>query len=370
LAVNKLASDGIGIELLACDDRADNVTAAREALALAEAKVDVIIGPLLSNVAATAAAALSCHNIPLLVPAATQAGFTDLSPACFQLLPNLETVGRGMAQYAVKYRGMKTLAVMTPATPDETTMAESFSSEARRLGANILAIERFHPEETDFGPFLLDIKKLLLGRTGDSAVYISLDGDTLTFEEVPVSFDGMFLPLPQQQLFLLLPQLEYYRIMTSYLGTDEWNSPRILRLGQNILRDPVFYSGKAAMRFSDRYPSFAEACRARFGSEPDHLTALGYDVVSLAAEAFQAGRRTPLDIADYLQAVSGYEGMSGRMTFGPARSNLELPLFTLRNWQISPVNEWIKVEPVLAEPTPDEPAENDNPDQEEPQAPD
>lgn len=367
LAMDRLASDGITIELLACNDRADNVTAAREALVLADAKVDVIIGPLLSNVAATAAAALSCRDIPLLVPAATQAGFTDLSPACFQLLPNLETVGRGMAQYAVKYRKMKTLAVMTPATPDETAMAESFSTEAKRLGANVLAIERFHPDETDFGPFLLDIKKLLLGRTGDSTVYISLDNDTLTFEEAPVSFDGMFLPLSQQQLFLLLPQLEYYRIMTSYLGTDEWNSPKILRLGQRILRDPVFYSGKAAMRFSDRYPSFADACRARFGSEPDYLTALGYDAVLLAADALKAGRQAPLGFADYLQAVSGFEGVSGRMTFGPAHSNLELPLFTLRNGLLSPVNEWTKVEPVAGEPTPDEPTENDDSDQEEPQ---
>lgn len=344
LADELLKESGLPIDLLVYDTRADNIIAAREALLLADAEVDLIIGPLLSNVAATVSATTSCAHIPLLVPVATEAGFSELSPGCFQISTNVETIGRGMAQYAVKHRGMTTLAAICPATIDEMTMADAFADEARRLGAHVLAVERFRPGETDFGPYINDIKQAILGPPKDSVFYITLEGDTLKEGEAPVSFDGLFIPATEDQLFLLLPQLEFYRVTTSYLGTDEWNTGKVLKLGEKILKDAVFYSSRAAMQQAAGYDKFAAAYDARHGAEPDRLAAVGYDAVNLMADAYRAGMKTREEIVTYLSALEGYGGASGKITFGRDRTNLQLPLFTLRDGQVRPIVEQATVE--------------------------
>jgi len=343
LAAEQLAREQLPIDMPVYDTKADNVTAARAALSLAESGVDLIIGPLLSDVAATTAAALACYHMPLLVPAATQAGFTDLSPACFQLSPNMITIGRGMAQYAVSRRGLKKLAVMTPSTVDEQTMAEAFVAEATRLGAEIVAIERYRPGETDFTPYIKDLKDTLLKTVGDSTIYLTLEGDSLDRYLAPVSLDAIFIPANENELTLLLPQLDYFQVRAIYLGTDTWDNDQILKLGPRVLGQAVFYSARAAMRQSAGFEAFAALYTARFGAAPDHLAALGYDAVSMAASGYRLGRVGPGYLGEFLGSLKGYDGVSGRITFGKVRTNLELPLFSYQNGRVIRESDWSKV---------------------------
>lgn len=353
LAAEELQKRRIPLDILTYDTRADNVTAARQGIILADAGVDMIIGPLLSNVAATAAAALSGKGVPQMVPAASQAGFTDLSNNCFQMTPSVTTIGRGMAQYAVKNRGMTTLAVISPTSVDELTMAESFIREAEKLGARILAFERFRPGETDFGPYIKDLKEAVMGPIDDSTFFVTLDGDTLRPGEVAVSFDGLFIPATEQQLFLLLPQLDFYRIQTSYLGTSEWQAAKVRKLGESVLRDAVFYSTRSAMTNSLKYDEFSSAYNLKYGEEPDRLAALGYDAVYIASEAYEQGGRGPGDIKEYLHSIEHFERAAGKITFGTNRSNLELPLFTYQDGKITPIVNRIIVTPEDTGPPPD-----------------
>ncbi len=339
LAAETLSHRDFHIQMLVYDTRADHLTAARIANELVKADVDLVIGPLLSSIAATVASILSADQVPLLVPAASQAGITDLSPYCFQMSPNMITIGRGLAQYAARHRGMTTMAVITPASSDEMAIADAFVNEAKALGINVFAYERFRPGETDFGPYIKDIKEAILGPVADSTFYITLDGDTLKPGEMPVVFDGLFIPATEQQLFLLLPQINFYRISTSYLGSQEWNTEDVLKLGEKVLGDAVFYSDKAAMQNSLSYDKFAAGFDAKYGEPPDRLAALGFDAVNLMAAAKQEGHQGPSDISAYLRVLNGYEGASGRITFGAGRSNLELALFAFRDGLVRPLVE-------------------------------
>ena len=350
VAAEELKKEQLSVDMLAYDTKADHVTAARDALDLAENGTDLIIGPLLSDVAATVAAQLNCSRTPLLVPAASQTGFAALSPTCFQMVPNLMTIGRGMAQYAVKRRSLTRLAVITAGSMDEITMADAFVKEVTRLGGKIVAVEQFRVGETDFGPYIRDLKNILLKAASDSTVYLSLAGDTLSVEEVPVSIDGIFLPANEEELYLLLPQLNFYQVRTTFLGTDSWDTDRVLKLGQGVLGRAVFYSGKGAMRRSPAFGRFASVFTAKYGSDPDYLAALGYDAVNLAAAAFRQGKINPGYAANFLAGVKGYEGAAGRISFGRGRSNLELPLFTFQNGRVIPVEEQTAVEEPPASP--------------------
>jgi len=348
LAAARLRTEGIHIDVSAYDTQADNVTAARELLALTESDADMIIGPLLSDVAATAAAALDGHPVPLMVPAATQAGFTDLSANCFQMSPNLVTIARGLAQYAVTRRHLSRLAVMSPITYDETVLTDAFVAEAKRLGARIVAVERFRPDETDFGVYIRDIKTAILGLPKDSVIYITRDGDTLEAGEAPIALDAVFIPVAEDQLFLLLPQLDFYRVETSlYLGVDSWGGDKIVRLNERLLKKAVFYSGQEAMLKSSGYEKFATAYESKYGAMPDRLAALGYDAVNLLAASYRQGNRKGADVLAFLRLTKGYGGTSGQITFGKKRSNLEIPLFVIRNGQIKPLGEPLTAEDLL-----------------------
>lgn len=344
VAADELKKEQVAVSLAAYDTRADHVTAARDALALSEGGVDLIIGPLLSDIAATVAAQLSCSRTPLLVPAASQTGFASLSESCYQMLPNLTTIGRGLAQYAVTQRRLTRLAVITAGSNDELTMADGFIREVRRLGGQVVAVEQFRVGETDFGPYIRDLKSILLKAEGDSTVYLSLTGDTLSLEEAPVSIDGIFIPANEEESYLLLPQLNFYRVRSVLLGTDSWDTDRVLRLGDGVLGGAVFYSAKGAMRQAPGYGRFASLFAAKYGTEPDHLSALGYDAVNLAAAAFRQEKIDPGYTAAFLAGVKGYEGASGRITFGRTRSNLELPLFVFQNGRVVPVSERVATE--------------------------
>jgi branched-chain amino acid transport system substrate-binding protein len=223
-------------------------------------------------------------------------------------------------------------------------MAQAFAEEATRLGGTIVAVEEFRVGETDFGPYIRDLKNSLLKAASDSTVYLSLNGDTLSVDEVPVSIDGIFLPANEDELYLLLPQLNFYQVRTTFLGTDTWDSDRVLKLGEGVLGRGVFFSGKAAMRQSPVFGRFASLFSAKYGSDPDYLAALGYDAVNLAAAAFRQGKINPGFAADFLATVKGYEGASGRITFGRGRSNLDLPLFTFQAGRVIPVGQQTAVE--------------------------
>jgi len=337
LAAESKAFNDIDFDVMVYDTRADQVTAGRQALALAENGAAAVIGPLVSPVAATAAAVLSAYKIPLLVPAATQAGFTDLSPYSFQLSPSMTTIGRGMAQYAVQSRGMTTMAVISPTSIDEMTLADAFVDEAQKLGAGFLGVERFRPGETDFGPYIQDIKEAILGPYDESIPYVTLSGDTLKPGEAPVAFDGIFIPATSDQLYLILPQLDFYRMNCSYLGTSEWDNDRVLKLGDKVLRDAVFYSSGGAMRNSARYDGFASDFDTRFGRQPDRLAAVGFDAVNLLIEAYRSGQKTPDQIVSFLKRSEGHIGASGDFLFGEQRSNLALPLFFVEGELVKPL---------------------------------
>jgi len=352
LATENLRRMGLHSEVYAYDTKADHVTAARIAMAMSDLGVDVIIGPLLSNIAATVAAGMSTKNIPLLVPAASQAGFTDLSPACFQMSANMETIGRGLAQYAVTHRGMTTLAVISPTSLDELTMAEAFVDEAERRGAHIIAFEKFRSGETDFGPYINDIKEAILGPPVDSLFYITLEGDTLKSGEMPVHLNGLFIPATEDQLYLILPQLNFYRVSSSYLGTSEWDTDKVIKLGEKVLGDAVFYSTNSAMHTSMGYEAFAEYFDGKYGAPPDRLSSLGYDAVNLLATAYRAGRRGPGDYIKYFSSVKGFAGASGMITFGRTRTNIELPLFKLEDDQVVPIIERPTIEELPADSLP------------------
>jgi len=319
------------VTLAPYDTKGYPIDAARLARDLTTGGTDAVVGPLTSEEAAVVSAALGCDRLPLISPAATQAGLTLLSEGTFQLSPNIELQGVVAAEFAVLSRQADSAAVITPTSADHLRMARAFAERFEALGGTVVAVEYYRPRDRDFGQYLRDLKAALLGATRDSAVYVNDNGDTLDVEAVPVAIDCLYLPGVADQLRLLLPQIAYNTIDAFYLGSDGWGDDAIYRLGDNVTKRAVFPSPFLEQERSQEYVRFATDYDNRYGAQPQRLACLGYDAVRLLTRAAQNGAKSRVELISQLGQVRDYLGAGGPVTFGEHRENIELPMYQLVN---------------------------------------
>jgi len=313
------------------DTQGDDLEAARIIRRLALSGTAAAVGPLTSNETAVASAVLSCGDMPLVIPAATEGGLTELSQTSFQLQPNLDLQGIRMADYAVQWLGADTAAIITPTSTSNLRMAKAFAKRFEDLGGTILGIEYFRITETDFGPYIRDLKSLVMRDLLDSIVFIDDVGDTIEAEEVPVQLDCLFIPAESDQLRQLLPQIQFYNLNTVYLGGDGWGTPLIFNLGKLITRECYFTSAVLGNDESDAFQKFSVDFDRKYGRKPGHLEALGYDAVSLICNALGQGYYTRSEISQSISSVNNYQGAAGKISFGENHENIELPIYTIED---------------------------------------
>jgi branched-chain amino acid transport system substrate-binding protein len=320
---------GKQVKLRPYDTKGDPIAAARLVKDLSEAGIDAIIGPLTSDEAAVTSAALSCRTIPMIAPAATEAGLTMLSDCSFQLSPNIELQGVQMAEYAVKTLHADSAVVISPTTGDQLEMVQSFVKRFRALGGTIVAIEYYRTRDRDYGTYIRDIKSILLGKRADSATFLDDKGDTLSKEATPAQVDCLFMPGSPEEIRLLLPQLRFYNLSGTYLGSDGWGDESVYGLGDDVIRGAVFPSPFVRIARSAEYNRFSEAFQGMFSRKPSRVAGLGYDAGHVLTAALAHGALTTQQLVDQLGATNGYDGVEGRVSFGMYRENIEMPVYKI-----------------------------------------
>ncbi|MDH3891610.1 MAG: penicillin-binding protein activator [candidate division Zixibacteria bacterium] len=329
---------GLLIELVPHDTKGDPMEAARLAAELSQDRsIPAAIGPLTSDAAAVTSATLACRELPLVIPAATQAGLARLSKNTFQLSPNIELQGLIMAQYAVDSLKADSAVIVTSTAADHLRMSRAFARRFETLGGEVVAVEYYRSRDKDFGPYLRDVKAMLWDRHPDSIFFTNEYGDTLDPDGIPVQIDCLYLPGSPQQLRQLLPQIHFYKIEGAYLGSDGWADDAILRLGDDVTRGAVLPSPFLSAFNSEEYTQFAAAYDTRYGMQPPRLAALGYDALRLISLtiAESAGDRDKL--VKRLAATRDFVGASGRITWSDQRENTNMPLYRISSGVAQPL---------------------------------
>jgi branched-chain amino acid transport system substrate-binding protein len=320
---------GERVQVSPYDTRGEPVDAARIVRRLARTDVDAVIGPLTSEEAAVAAATLNCEMLPLIAPAATEGGLTELGRSAFQLSPNLELQAVLMAEYAASVVGADSAAIITSSSREHLRMARVFTERFAELGGTVISVEYYRPRDTDFGPYIRDVKAALIGVIPDSVFYTNEDGDTLNIDAVSANVECLFLPGNPDQLRLLLPQIHFYNLNGEYLGSDGWGDDAVYRLGDDITKEAVFPSPFLQFASGVEYDRLAKAYDARYAESPQRLAALGYDAVRLITLAMGGKSLGHEEIVAHLADIRDYKGAAAPVTFGEHRENVELPIYRI-----------------------------------------
>ena len=137
----------------------------------------------------------------------------------------------------------------------------------------------------------------------------------------------LFIPDHFRKIALIAPHLALYDVNeVTLLGTNAWNSSRLVELAGEYVKDAIFADGFFAESNIPYVRDFVEDYGRSFQTEPRVLEALGYDSLLMLEDAFlQSQDKTRENVREALSNMKGYPGLSGYTSFnedGSAKKRL------------------------------------------------
>jgi branched-chain amino acid transport system substrate-binding protein len=357
--------EGSGVKLAIRDTRGDPAGAAQaiEALALEEGAI-AVIGGVTSAEAERAAAAAEDLAVPFF-SLSRQEGVTEAGPHVFQNMLTASAQARALADFAMNRRGMRRFAVMYPAVPYGTELANAFWDAVEARGGEIRGAEAYTNDRTTFTPLVKSlVGKLYLDERSD---YLDAVREVGLKEKDPfrrrkalekvrekldpvIDFDAIFIPDFPKNLKLLTPALAVEDVVTQTCLPDEvkriakttgrpdlkavqlfggngWGGDPTLYdtspgAPGRYLRCAIFVDGFYAGSARPATKAFVDAFQKKYaGQAPTILEASAYDAARMVREQMgpkRAQTRDELRLA--LAAVKGFAGATGDITMGPQRT--------------------------------------------------
>jgi len=359
------------IQLIIKDSKGDPNEAARAVESLSiEHSVIGIIGPLITS----ESAAIKAQSLEVPIMTLTQKpDITKLGDYVFRnfLTPSLQV--QAIVAYAVQELGIKKFAILYPEERYGISFMNRFWDELILHGAEIVAIESYGLDQTDFAD---DIKKLVglyYPRPEEESIeysdvileFLSPDqedegffpgaqeGDTpqlgpladetaLTDQpaepeekgpEPIIDFEAVFIPDTFEKIVMIAPQFPYEDVADLLLlGTNLWHSDKLIQMARSYVQGAVVPDGFFEDSPSSRVQDFVKGFREIFGTSPGFLEAQAYDSASILFQLVShpevRSRRT---LKTSLMEVRDFPGVTGLTSFDDTGDvNKEIYLLKLR----------------------------------------
>jgi branched-chain amino acid transport system substrate-binding protein len=242
------------------DDGGTAAGAARAVRELEQSGVRVIVGPLVEDAVAAAAAARGSDNTVLISPTAVA------EPAGARNVFALNIVDtRGAAALGEYARRFSRVGVLYARSPEGTRQARAFMDAYGRDGHGTVRDAGFDPGATNVSA--------PLGRLRDARV------------------QAIFFPASERELQIVLPQVEFFGLADAQLlGTEIWLSEAARGVPERILEGAVIATAlwreSPDLAWRDFVGVYENAHRR---SLDNPVPALGYDAALLAVHALTTG---------------------------------------------------------------------------------
>jgi branched-chain amino acid transport system substrate-binding protein len=286
----------------------------------------VIIGPLLSRVAEEVVTIAQELGIPIITLSQSE-GITSAGEMVFQNCLTPEDQVRSLTNKVLIEIGLKRFAILHPDNAYGRYFMNKFWDEVEFHSGTVTAVEAYDPKDTDFAT---PIKKMV------GLFYPRPKPDTEEeegSEEKPepiIDFDAVFIPDSYERAGLIASQLAFYDVVdVTLLGTNLWNSPKLIEIAGRYVHGAIFPSGFFPGSGFRGVGSFVGQYQLNFQQKPGLLAAIGYDTIRIIKEIVQEQGediRTREDLRSALAGIEGFEGVTGPMTFDSERRAQRDPL--------------------------------------------
>jgi len=175
----------------------------------------------------------------------------------------------------------------------------NFQDKVESNGGVINAVESYDPKSTDFAVEIKKMVGLFYPRPkpdieeeeedkerDKEQLEQKMEEQDLEEELKPiVDFDAVFIPDSYERAGLIASQLAYHDVIgVTLLGTNLWNSPKLIDIAGRYVHGAIFPSGFFPGSGYIGVDSFVEQYRISFGQEPRLLAAIGYDTIRIVKE--------------------------------------------------------------------------------------
>ncbi|MBF0487915.1 MAG: ABC transporter substrate-binding protein [Nitrospirae bacterium] len=276
--------------------RSDQAASAAQKL-ITRDKVIAIIGPNASSGAIPASEIAETSKVPLISPWSTNPK-TTLDPrtgkqktyvfrACY--MDSFQ--GRVLAAFAMGELKAKRAAVLYDVASEVLKgQAEVFKATFEEKGGAITGFETYTTGNKDFTVQMTKIKN-----------------------DNP---DLIFLPTYYSDVPLQVQQARRFGMNVPILGSDAWGSHDLLGLCGKDCDGSYFSSHFSANSTAPGVKKFVDDYKALYGSIPDDVAALTYDSFGILFEAMRkSGKPASEDIKNAIQKITGFQGVTGTITF-------------------------------------------------------
>jgi branched-chain amino acid transport system substrate-binding protein len=315
-------------------------------------QVAAIIGPIVtSEIAAREAQQMGIPIITL-----TQKGnIPEIGDKVFRnfITPKMQV--QTLTSFTVESLGLYRFAILYPEETYGTTFMNLFWDQLLESGGQVVAVESYKPDQTDFSD---SIKKLVglfyeipedlqpveeelpddqkpedvetSGQEEDQTKVAGARGGVEEDEPEPiVDFDAVFIPDSPGKAGQIVPQLAYHDIKDVYiLGTNLWHSDSLIKIAEQYVQGAVMPDGFFAASPSPRVQKFVKDFEETYQETPDFIEAIVYDTAMILFNVVSREQiRYRSEIRDELLNLDVFPGVTGLTRFdenGDAQKKLYL----------------------------------------------
>ena len=258
-------------------------------------KVVALIGEVASGRSLEAAPIAQRSGIPMISPSSTSEKVTEAGDHIFRVCFIDPFQGKVCAKFA-RGLGVTKAAILTDVSKDYSLgLTKSFRTEFAKGGGVITGEQSYSGGDKDFSAQLTAIK------AGNPQV--------------------IFLPAYYTEAPLIIRQARQLGITVPFIGGDGWDSPELVAVGGESVEGCYFSNHFSNQSTDPKVTSFVTAYRKKYGSDPDAISALGYDTLRILADAMKrAGTTDPAKVNAAITTTKDFPGVTGKITLDEHRN--------------------------------------------------
>lgn len=310
LAVDEINAAGgvLGkkIKIITEDDqsKAEDATKAVQKL-INRDKVVALLGEVASTRSKAGGPIAQQNKIPMISPASTNEDVTKIGDYIFRICFIDPFQGEAIAQFSMKSLSAKRAAILLDTKQDYSIgLADAFRKTFKANGGEIVSEQSYSSGDKDFRAALTSIRSS--------------------------NPDVIFVPGYYSELSLIVRQARELGLNVPLLGGDGWDSEELTKGAEAEFNNTYFSNHFSAEDPDPAVQSFITKYKAKYNSNPDAMSALGYDAALILADAMKrAGTTEGAKLRDAIAATKDFSGITGKITINAER-NAEKPLTILQ----------------------------------------
>jgi len=259
--------------------------------------VVAVLGEVASTRSLEAAPICQQSQIPMISPSSTNPKVTETGDYIFRVCFIDPFQGTVMANFATKTLKARKVAIFTDVKSDYSIgLAKFFKEGFLANGGQVVAELTYSGGDKDFKAQLTEIKS--------------------------AGPDAVFVPGYYTDVALICIQAKQLDLKAPLFGGDGWESDQLVKIGQDAVEGTYFSTHYAPDVDTPQSRSFVASYEKRFdGKVPDAMAALGYDSVTILADAIKrAGTTDGPKVRDALAATKDFPCVTGTTSLNAQRN--------------------------------------------------